>query len=159
MKTCEKCGHEYIDAYEECPFCKRIEASEIPQAPEAKHVERSGISVFVWLIVAILVIVACAAASTMFASSSSSTVSDPRVIELAPEATAQEQCFAIQQSIEQAAVVREARFGEITEYPQELAPKYLASIPACPEQGEYTLIWEARLPRCECSVHGWHGDQ
>jgi len=159
MKTCEKCEHEYLDAYEKCPFCERTMATEMPQTLEAEQTGRSRISIFVWAAVAALVIVACAAGSALLASSSSSTTSDPRVIEFPAETTPQEQCFAIQQAIEQAAVIREADLGEIAEQPKDLVPDYLSSIPSCPEQGEYTLIWNVRLPRYECSVHGWHGDQ
>ena len=159
MKNCEKCGREYLDTYKECPFCERATAAEMPQMPEAEQTGRSRISLFIWMAVAVLVIVACTAGSALFTSSPSPTTSDPRVIEFPPEATAQEQCFIIQQAVEQSATIREARFGDITEKPEELVPEYLASVPPCPGQGEYTLIWKARLPRYECSVHGWHGDQ
>lgn len=158
MKTCEKCGREYLDTYEECPFCERTTEAGIPQVPEADQAGRSWISLFMWMAVAVLVILACTAGSALFASSSSSTTSDPRIIDLPPEAPTQEQCFIIQQAVEQSAVVHEARYGDITEKPEELVPEYLASIPPCPEQGEYTLIWSVRLPRYECSIHGWHGD-
>ena len=150
MGTCRDCGHEYLDSYEQCPFC--AQANQGVDTGRRPDHDDAGLK-RIWRTVAygsgLIVISALALflALTVFSGSDPETgLSDA------------ETCFGNQERVEKAAANKEAQTGDQTVDIGTLLPAYLDRDPVCPGGGEYSIAWTAYLPRCTCSIHPWHGD-
>jgi len=147
MKTCPECGREYLDSYDECPFCAREpETGSAPGADVAAYGRRRLVAVTALVAIVVLagVVLISAVASRVPAEESRSGLS--------PE----QACFSNQARLEQRAALMQAETGTEIGDVAELQPDYVRVLPDCPDGGEYSISWTAQLPRVTCSVHGWH---
>lgn len=151
MAVCETCEHEYLDSYEECPFCARRDADrarldEYVYRVHTRHIPPLLVALLTMLAGAMGVIVYLAAMSVLGAN-------------VAPKATlfAQRQaCYLTQENAEGAGRVFAASSGSVAANIAELSDFGLSKPPSCPAGGTYT--WDIAGGRLVCSVHGWHGD-
>jgi len=151
MKTCSECGREFLDSYEDCPFCERAnEEDAVSSSHEGDASSRPAKRPLMLIAVAGLLAVVGVAAIA-FAVTRGTASAPPA--DAAPQAV----CFVNQSTIEQRAALMQAEQGVEADLIDELLPSYLKAIPECPEGGSYSIDWTASLPRVTCSVHGWHG--
>lgn len=151
MAVCEHCGHEYLDSYEECPFCARrkAEIEEILSTPapiKRFHVSPRVIGVASAIGTMTAVIVYFGLALIL----GTTTLPGTRA------AVQQQACFATQQQVERQAALYESENGVARlSNVRLLVGDYLESMPVCPAKGRY--IWNADKGWLVCTVHGWHG--
>jgi len=149
MKTCRVCGREYLDSYDECPFCAREPETDSAPGTDAPASGRRRL-----VAVAALVAIVVLAGVVLIAVVASRVPAEESRSGLSPEHA----CFSNQATLEQRAALMQAETGAEIENLTELEPDYLRTVPGCPDGGEYTITWTAQLPRVTCSVHGWHSD-
>lgn len=148
MKSCERCGREYLDSYGSCPFCARPVPVEDLLAPQpTSRLKPQVIGAITSAVVLVLACVGWQVATAYFGAR-------------ATLAGQQAACFSQQAQIERAAMMYSVDNGDTSaKTVADLVPKQLPAVPRCAAGGTYTLTWnDQQQPKATCSVHGWHLD-
>lgn len=150
MAVCDNCRHEYLDSFDECPFCARRNDDLAAE----EYIDRARTLRISPVVIALLAGVAGAMAILVYlvVVGVISVGSTPKVTAFANR----QACYMTEENTEQAARVYAAQIGAPVTDVSVLVGNYLSKTPACPSGGRYT--WDASQEHLVCSTHGWHGN-
>lgn len=153
MAICDVCSHEYLDSYEECPFCARRAASRERILSERAPVRKRRVSP-----VLVGVVTAVGSLSAVLVYVGVQFALGAATIPGASDAVERQVCFDNERTVERLSEAYTAQFGMRTlEDPALLVGTYLERPASCPSHGRY--LWDAEKAVLTCTVHGHPGEQ
>lgn len=153
MAICETCEREYLDSYQDCPFCAREAARRAAEADAASRpqpvdeaVARRGS----WALPTAL-IAGLASAAGIVVYIAIQAVFVGQAVEMTDVAD-RKVCFASQANVERMGMVYREENGEQAPDLDALLDGYVQAPLTCPSGGSYA--WDPDTGRLSCSIHG-----